>query len=108
MIYMVTGGVPYYLSHIEKGLSAAQIIENLAFREKSVLFEEFDNLFSSLFDHSEVYIQLIKTIANRRYGIGQRELLKTIGTSVMGSVGINGAKKSGRFWIYYQFYTALS
>lgn len=87
MIYMVTGGVPYYLSHIEKGLSAAQIIEKLAFTENGVLLEEFNNLFSSLFDHSEVYIQLIKTIANRRYGIGQRELLQTIGTSAMGSVG---------------------
>ena len=92
MIYMVTGGVPYYLSYIEKGLSAAQIIEKLAFTEKGVLLEEFDNLFSSLFDHSEVYIQLIKTIANRRYGIGQRELLQTIGTSVMGSVGIKALK----------------
>lgn len=92
MIYMVTGGVPYYLSHIEKGLSATQIIEKLAFTEKGVLLEEFDNLFSSLFDHSEIYIQLIKTIANRRYGIGQRELLQTIGTSVMGSVGVRALR----------------
>lgn len=87
MLYMVTGGVPYYLSYVEKGLSAAQIIEQLAFTEKGVLLEEFDNLFASLFDHSEVYTQLIKAIAGRRYGIGQRELLKAVGTSVMGSVG---------------------
>ncbi len=92
LIYMVTGGVPYYLSHIEKGLSAIQIIEKLAFREKSILLEEFDNLFSSLFDQAEVYIQLIKAIASRRYGIGQRELLKSIGPSAMGSVGIKALK----------------
>lgn len=92
MIYMVMGGVPYYLSRVEKGLSAAQIIENLAFTQKGVLLEEFDNLFSSLFDHSEIYIQLIKTIANRRYGIGQRELLKTVGTSVMGGVGVKALR----------------
>ncbi len=93
MIYMVTGGVPYYLSYIEKGWSAAQIIEKLAFTQKSVLLEEFDNLFSSLFDHSEIYIQLIKVIANRRYGIGQRELLQNIGTAAMGSMGINALRE---------------
>lgn len=92
IIYMVTGGVPYYLSHIEKGLSAAQIIEKLAFTKKGVLLEEFDNLFSSLFDHSEIYIQLIKIIATRRYGIGQRELLQSIGSSAMGGVGIKTLK----------------
>src|SRR6202040_1067331 len=37
LIYMVTGGVPYYLSYIKKGLSAAQIIEKLAFTQKGVL-----------------------------------------------------------------------
>ncbi|OGT69399.1 MAG: hypothetical protein A3I12_07890, partial [Gammaproteobacteria bacterium RIFCSPLOWO2_02_FULL_38_11] len=92
MIYMITGGVPYYLSHIKKGLSAAQIIEKLAFTEKSILLEEFDNLFSSLFDHSDAYLQLIKIIASRRYGIGQRELLKAVGKSVMGSVGIKALR----------------
>lgn len=34
MIYMVMGGIPYYLSYIEKGSSAMQIIEKLAFTEK--------------------------------------------------------------------------
>jgi AAA+ ATPase superfamily predicted ATPase len=88
LIYMVTGGVPYYLSHIRKGMSAAQIIERLAFTEKGVLLEEFDELFASLFDNSEDYIQIIRIIASRRSGIGKRELLKTIGKAVMGSVGI--------------------
>jgi AAA+ ATPase superfamily predicted ATPase len=89
LIYMVTGGVPYYLSHIKKGLSATQIIENLAFSQKGLLLEEFDNLFSSLFDHSDVYVQLIRTIASKRYGIGQREILKRVGgKSTMGSTGI--------------------
>jgi uncharacterized protein len=93
LIYMVTGGVPYYLSHIKKGLSAAQIIEQLAFTKKGVLLEEFDNLFSSLFDHSEVYIQLVRTIASRRYGIGQSELLKIVGKTVMGNTGVKKLKE---------------
>lgn len=93
MIYMVTGGIPYYLSYVDKGLSAAQIIEKLAFTEKGILLNEFDNLFSSLFEHSEIYIQLIKAIASRRYGIGQQELLKIMGTSAMGAVGIKALRE---------------
>lgn len=92
-IYMVTGGVPYYLSHIRKGMSAAQIIEKLAFTEKGVLLEEFDDLFASLFDNSEVYIQIIRAIASRRSGIGRRELLKTVGKSVIGGTGIKMLKE---------------
>ena len=56
-LYMVTGGVPYYLTHVEKGFSATQTIENLAFRKNSFLLEEFDNLFASLFKKSEEYFQ---------------------------------------------------
>jgi len=88
LLYMVTGGVPYYLAHLKKGLSVAQLIEPIAFTEKGILFDEFNNLFSSLFDKADNYIALVKTIANKQYGIGKRELLKTIGKSVLGSVGI--------------------
>lgn len=88
LIYMVTGGVAYYLANIKRGMSAAQIIENLAFSEKGVLFNEFDNLFSALFDNAEIYIQFVKAIGNHQYGIGQRELLKSLGKALMGSGGI--------------------
>lgn len=87
MIYMATGGVPYYLSQVKKGLSAAQIIEDLAFSKKGILFDEFEQLFASLFDESEEYVKIIKTIASSRYGISQSELLQTLGDSFMGGTG---------------------
>ncbi len=75
-IYMVTGGVPFYLSFVEKGMSSAQTIESLAFSENSLLLKEFDNLFSSLFENSEPYIELLRIIAKNRYGISQAKLAK--------------------------------
>lgn len=75
-LYMTTGGVPYYLQSLPKGLSAAQLIEQLAFRKDSLLFKEFDNLFSSLFDEPEIYIELLRIIAKNRYGTSQKELIK--------------------------------
>lgn len=87
-IYMLTGGIPYYLSHIKKGLSATQIIEQLAFGQASPLLSEFDVLFSSLFNHAERHIALIKNIAKRRYGIEQSTLLETMGTDFQGQKGL--------------------
>lgn len=75
-LYMVTGGIPYYLAPARKGQSATQIIEQLAFSHNSVLFTEFDNLFASLFDNAESYIDLLRMIAACRYGIGQEEIIK--------------------------------
>jgi hypothetical protein len=90
LLYMVTGGVAYYLSTAKKGLSAAQIIENLAFNEKGILFDEFNNLFSSLFDQSDACIQIVQTLGKYTYGLGKKELLKSLGKS---SIGGSGLKK---------------
>ncbi|MBI2792151.1 MAG: AAA family ATPase [Gammaproteobacteria bacterium] len=75
-LYMVTGGIPYYLAHAKKGLSAPQLIENLAFTQNSLLFKEFDNLFSSLFDDAEPYVEILRIIAAHRYGVGQEDIIK--------------------------------
>ena len=75
-LYMVTGGIPYYLVHVSKGLSAAQIIAHLAFNKNSLLLNEFDNLYSSLFENSEGYIDLIRIIYKKRHGISQVEIIE--------------------------------
>lgn len=74
-LYMATGGVPYYLSYVEKNQSAAQLVDQLAFKKDSLLFDEFDNLFSSLFEESSHYIALLRQIAISHTGIGQEELI---------------------------------
>lgn len=79
-IYMVTGGIPFYLSHITPGLSASQIIEKLAFSKNCLLLEEFDKLYSSLFHDAGIYIEMVRIIANNRYGISQEALFKKIKT----------------------------
>jgi AAA+ ATPase superfamily predicted ATPase len=84
LLYMVIGGVPYYLSQVEKGLSASQAIERLAFSKKSFLLNEFDNLFSSLFDNSDIYVQIVRLLAEYPNGIGERNLLEKLGTHAVG------------------------
>ncbi len=79
LIYMVTGGVPYYLSKIKWQMSAMQIIEKLAFSKKAFFLDEFDNLFSSLFDGHETHVNIVRTLSKNRYGIGKRKLLESVG-----------------------------
>ncbi len=88
-LYMVTGGVPFYLLNIKPGLSAAQIIENLAFTQDGLLFSEFNTLFSSLFDDYQVYIDILRIIAETREGIGQDELLNKLDASLQGAGGLD-------------------
>jgi hypothetical protein len=87
-LYMFTGGIPYYLSYVEKGLSVPQIIEQLAFNENGLLLNEFDNLFASLFDQHEQYVEMVREIAKHRYGIGKRKLLERMGQSQLGKSGL--------------------
>lgn len=77
-IYMVVGGIPYYLRRLQKGLSATQNIEALAFQKSSFLLEEFNKLYDSLFDNGDVYIEIMRVIAKTRYGISQTDLIKEI------------------------------
>lgn len=75
-LYMTTGGVPYYLLPVERNQSATQLIDKLAFQQNSLLFNEFDNLFSSLFENAGKYIELLRIIAKSHTGIGQEEIFK--------------------------------
>ena len=92
LLYMVTGGVPYYLKQACKGLTAMQLIEKLAFSKKAILLDEFDELFNSLFDDGDTYTQIVRVISQHRYGIGQRKLLKAIGEQVVGGLGVKKLK----------------
>ncbi len=93
-LYMVMGGIPFYLKKAAiKNLSATQIIENLAFRKKSFLLEEFDNLYAALFENSDVYIDIVRVIADHRYGIGQEDLFKKLGKFTQGDNGVRRMKE---------------
>lgn len=74
LIYMSIGGIPHYLDKLKKGLSAAQNIQQLCFKESGILFSEFDKLFKSLFDNAKIYVELVRIIAKSREGISRTEV----------------------------------
>lgn len=47
-VLSVTGGIPRYLEEIDPGVTASENIRRLAFRPKSVLREDFDEMFTDV------------------------------------------------------------
>lgn len=79
--YMVMGGIPYYLDQIMKGESVAQSIDRLFFSPEGTLAYEFDNLYKSLFTHSEDYVAVVKALSKRRGGLTRKEIIEATGMS---------------------------
>ncbi len=73
-LYMCIGGIPYYLSMAEKGLSAIQNVNQMCFQKNGSLYDEFKNLFSSLFTQSKMYEELIELIVTKREGMSREEI----------------------------------
>lgn len=74
-VYMVTGGIPYYLNALEKGLSAPQNINRLCFEENGILKTEFNNLYASLFRNAQKHIAIVKALSKKAKGLTRDEIL---------------------------------
>ncbi len=77
-LYMVTGGIPFYLKEVRKGRSATQIIDDLCFKKSGLLHTEFKNLLYALFDQAEVHHKIIGEIAKAGSTLSREALLKAL------------------------------
>ena len=77
-LYMALGGVPYYWTFVQKNHSAAHAIDDLIFVNGAPLEEEYNNLFRSLFDHSDYHETVIQTLARKKKGLNRNELLRAM------------------------------
>ncbi len=75
-LYMAMGGIPFYLKEVKKGSSATQIINDLCFKKKGLLYSEFTNLFRSLFDQAEHNLDIIRAIINSGNSISRDKLIE--------------------------------
>lgn len=73
-LYMVLGGVPYYLNLMSRGESISGTVDRLFFSDPPELKEEFDELFDSLFDNSPVHKRIISLVAGTKSGLTRTEI----------------------------------
>ena len=72
--YMVFGGIPYYLDMLVKDMPLSVNIDDLFFRQKAPLRDEFDFLFRSLFNNSRIYKGVVETLSGKLKGMTRLEL----------------------------------
>ena len=77
--YMILGGMPYYLSLLDPGLSYRQNIDDLFFRKRAELSGEFGRLYRALFSNSDQYVKLVEALATKRIGLTRAEIEKLTG-----------------------------
>lgn len=75
-LYMVMGGVPYYLEQVDVSQSAAQNIDRLCFQKDGILRTEFDNLYRSLFENAEKHTAIVEAVSKKTKGLTRSELIK--------------------------------
>ncbi|MCQ2250315.1 MAG: ATP-binding protein [Bacteroidales bacterium] len=73
-MYMRLGGIPYYLSLIEKGMSVDQITEYLLTGKEAKLRDELDQLFVSLFTNHQDCLKIIRFLATRKEGYTKKDI----------------------------------
>jgi uncharacterized protein len=73
-LYMVFGGVPFYLSLCDREFSPAQNIDHLFFGTSATLVDEYQLLFASLFTGYENHMKVIETIASSKNGLKRGEI----------------------------------
>ena len=75
-LYMVFGGIPFYLDAIDTRKSATQNINALCFTPRGTLRNEFEKLYASLFKKADKHIAIIEALAQKSMGLERDVLLK--------------------------------
>ena len=84
--YMVFGGIPYYISYFQKGLSFEQNVDNILFGSKPRLRDEFNRLFAAIFSHPDDSKKIVRLLATRHAGFTREEISKATGLPLGGGL----------------------
>jgi uncharacterized protein len=109
-LYMVMGGIPYYLDHIQKGLSAAQNIEQLCFDKNGLLKSEFTFIFSSLFTNAKKHETILRKIVELGGSAKREDIIASANLSTGGDVStkLKELEESGFITGYTAYGTSSS
>ena len=77
-LYMVLGGVPFYLENYSKKLSVVQNINQLCFSQNGLLLDEYNRLFDSLFDDSKMHKKIVEELAKVKKGLQRSNLIQVL------------------------------
>lgn len=83
---MIIGGIPFYLRLLDRNVSLNENIDRLFFRKRAELWDEFDQLYHTLFSNSGQYIKIVQALAKKRNGLKRGEIIKATGIAANGDL----------------------
>lgn len=85
-LYLAFGGVAKYLANVKKGKSSSAIISESCFSQNGALLQEFPKLYESLFEKPQQHIAIINSLATKKSGMTQDEIIQSTGISSGGGL----------------------
>ena len=85
--YMIFGGIPYYLSLLDREESLVQNVDRMFFSQDMQMRREFRRLFNTLYKNPDRYIDIIKALSKSREGLTRGELAKELKCANNGHLG---------------------
>ena len=74
--YMIFGGIPYYLSLLNKNYSLAQNVSRLFFSPGGELRDEYANLYASLFKNSARHRLVVEAMVKIKAGLSREDIVR--------------------------------
>ncbi len=83
--YMALGGVPYYLDKLRNDQTMTENIDRLFFADDKI-HQEFKDVYTGLYASKERYVDIVKALGGRFYGMTQSELFEALGVKSGGTL----------------------
>ena len=87
--YMVFGGIPCYLEHIDSKRNLGQNMDRLLFARGGVLREEYDRLFDAVFANPEAVKTIVELLHTRNAGYTRKEITEKLDVTDGGTLSKN-------------------
>lgn len=84
--YMIFGGIPYYWTFLQKGLSLAQNVDRILFEKGAPLKEEFKYLYASIYNNPSSHIKIVEALAKKKVGMTREEIIESTRLSNSGDL----------------------
>lgn len=82
--YMAFGGIPYYLDRIDSEKNLSENIDAFFFRNTQI-DREFKDVYAGLYATSERYVDIVKALGTKFYGMTRQELAEAVGIELGGT-----------------------
>ena len=78
-LYLCIGGIPLYLEDLQPGMGLHENLDRLCFQPTGLLREEFNRLYSALFNDARLHTEVIRTLAASPRGLTRTQLITGAG-----------------------------